>query len=428
MVQNWRLNSKKKAMTGSSNSFVSKFTSPGDNSIIRNEGFEALEYLPAPTRRSERWKYSPITKLLTNSLSTKESDSTVWPQEISPNPVPHLDAYLIVFRNGVFISSLSDLPVSEGVVCSPMSSAGDQVFTNTYHKTEWVGAMNAAYHQDGMYLRVEKNGVLDRPIIVHHLTDGTDAACFPRHLISIAEGAEANVVVWSSATSESTGMNNGVLEAHIASNAHLKIDKICNENGEVFHFSHEQIIQESSSNYSMNTFTIMGHWVRNELNILSNGSGTDSVFNGTFLPTGSEHVDNHTTMDHAHPDGTSSELYRGIMYDNSTGVFNGKIFVRKDAQRTNAYQQNTNIVADKGASINAKPELEIYADDVKCSHGCTVGQFDTEALFYLMSRGIDLKSAKSLLVRAFVGDVLNSVKSEDLRNEIMNLYSEKHNW
>jgi Fe-S cluster assembly protein SufD len=207
-------------MTGSSNNFVSKFTSQDNNSSIRNAGFEALEYLPVPTRKSERWKYSPITKLLSHTLSTKESDNTVWPQEISPNPVPHLNAYLIVLRNGVFISSLSDLPVAEGVVCSPMSSAGDQVFANTYHKTEWVGAINAAYHQDGLYLRVEKNVVLDRPIIIHHLTDGADVACFPRHLISIAEGAEVEVVVWSSATSESTGMYNGVLEAHVASNAH----------------------------------------------------------------------------------------------------------------------------------------------------------------------------------------------------------------
>ena len=408
-------------MTGSSNNFVSKFTSQEDNSRIRNEGFEALEYLPIPTRRSERWKYSPISKLLSHSLTTKESDNTAWPQEISTNPVPHLDAYLIVFRNGVFVASLSDLPVAEGVMCSPLSSTESPVFANTYHKTEWIGAINAAYHQDGLYLRVEKNVVLDRPIIIHHLTDGADVACFPRHLISIAEGSEVEVVVWSSATSESTGMYNGVLEAHVASNAHLKIDKVCNENGEVFHFSHEHIIQESTSKYSMNTFTIEGYWVRNELNILSNGAGTDSVFNGTFMPTGSEHVDNHTTMDHAHPDGTSSELYRGIMYDKSTGIFNGKIFVRKDAQRTNAFQQNTNIVADKGASINAKPELEIYADDVKCSHGAVSGSLDENSIFYLMSRGLNYQQSKELLINGFLLDVIEKITDHEIKNLIKSM-------
>jgi Fe-S cluster assembly protein SufD len=133
-------------------------------------------------------------------------------------------------------------------------------------------------------------------------------------------------------------------------------------------------------------------------------------------------------MDHAHPNGTSSELYRGIMYDKSTGVFNGKVFVRQDAQQTNAFQQNSNIVADKGATINAKPELEIYADDVKCSHGCTVGQFDTEALFYLKSRGIGTDEAKALLVKAYVGDVIAAVDREEVRNEVLRLYSERHGW
>jgi Fe-S cluster assembly protein SufD len=203
---------------------------------------------------------------------------------------------------------------------------------------------------------------------------------------------------------------------------------VCNESGEVFHFSHEHIVQDRDSRVKTNTFTVKGHWVRNELEIVANGAGTDSVFNGAYLPTGSEHVDNHTTMDHAFPNGTSSELYRGIMYGKSTGVFNGKIFVRKDAQKTNAFQQNSNIVADKGATINAKPELEIYADDVKCSHGCTVGQFDTEALFYLKSRGLDTEAAKALLVKAYVSDVLNSVEHEEVRNEILKLYSERHGW
>ena len=196
----------------------------------------------------------------------------------------------------------------------------------------------------------------------------------------------------------------------------------------MFKFSHENISQARDSKVKINTFTVRGHWVRNELEIVAKGPGTDSIFNGAYMPTGSEHVDNHTIMDHAHPNGTSSELYRGIMYDKSTGVFNGKVFVRKDAQQTNAFQQNSNIVADKGATINAKPELEIYADDVKCSHGCTVGQFDKEALFYLKSRGIGAKEAKALLVKAYIGDVLAAVDRDEVRNEIMKLYSEKHGW
>jgi Fe-S cluster assembly protein SufD len=388
--------------------------------------------LPPPTRKSERWKYSPIAKLLNSTLSTDSSEiDSGFSNEIAPNPVEGLEAYRLVFRNGRFDPSLSDLPIAKGVICMPLSevSAEDAPeFKNTYSKTEWVGELNESYHQDGMLLKIARNIKLDRPVLIHHLTDGKDVASFPRHFVRVEEGGEVDVVVWSSATKNSSGMYNGILEASIAPNASLMLEKVCNEDGEIYHFSHENIIQERDSKFKMHTFTVKGHWVRNELEIISRGKGTDSIFNGAFLPTGNEHVDNHTTMDHTSTDGTSSELYRGIMYGTSTGVFNGKVFVRPDAQRTNAFQQNTNIVADRGASINAKPELEIYADDVKCSHGCTVGQFDLDALFYLKSRGIDEKAAKALLVKAFLADVISNVPCTELREEIMKIYKERHGW
>jgi len=388
--------------------------------------------LPPPTRKSERWKYSPIAKLLNSPLSTDSSERVSgFSNEIAPNPVEGLEAYRLVFRNGRFDSSMSDLPIAKGVICMPLSEVSAEEapkFKNTYSKTEWVGELNESYHQDGMFLKIARNIKLDRPVLIHHLTDGKDVASFPRHFVRVEEGGEVDVVVWSSATKNSSGMYNGILEASIAPNANLMLEKICNEDGEIYHFSHENIIQERDSKFKMHTFTVKGHWVRNELEIISRGKGTDSIFNGAFLPTGNEHVDNHTTMDHTSTDGTSSELYRGIMYGTSTGVFNGKVFVRPDAQRTNAFQQNTNIVADRGASINAKPELEIYADDVKCAHGCTVGQFDLDALFYLKSRGIDEKAAKALLVEAFLADVISNVPSTELREEIMKIYTERHGW
>ena len=388
--------------------------------------------LPPPTRKSERWKYSPIAKLLNSPLSTDSSERVSgFSNEIAPNPVEGLEAYRLVFRNGRFDSSMSDLPIAKGVICMPLSEVSAEEapkFKNTYSKTEWVGELNESYHQDGMFLKIDRNIKLDRPVLIHHLTDGKDVASFPRHFVRVEEGGEVDVVVWSSATKNSSGMYNGILEASIAPNANLMLEKICNEDGEIYHFSHENIIQERDSKFKMHTFTVKGHWVRNELEIISRGKGTDSIFNGAFLPTGNEHVDNHTTMDHTSTDGTSSELYRGIMYGTSTGVFNGKVFVRPDAQRTNAFQQNTNIVADRGASINAKPELEIYADDVKCAHGCTVGQFDLDALFYLKSRGIDEKAAKALLVEAFLADVISNVPSTELREEIMKIYTERHGW
>ena len=390
--------------------------------------------LPPPTRKSERWKYSPIAKLLNHeiAISTESAQGfNSWPESLLPNPVLNLDAYLVVFKNGIFEPTLSNLPVSDGVDCVPfskMDQSGSLEFSNGYHHKEWIGELNETYRQDGLSLHVHRNVKVDRPIVIHHLTDGINVASFPKHLIKVDEGGELNVVIWSSATDRSSGMYNGLLEASIGPNAMFSLEKVCNEGGKVFHFSHEYIVQERDSNLKMHTFTIKGDWVRNELEIISRGKGTDSVFNGAYLPLGTEHIDNHTTMDHTSSDCTSSELYRGIMYGKSTGVFNGKVFVRPDAQKTNAFQQNTNIVSDRGSAINTKPELEIYADDVKCAHGCTVGQFDLDALFYLKSRGIDEKAAKALLVEAFLADVLSSVSSTELSTEIMSLYRERHGW
>jgi Fe-S cluster assembly protein SufD len=159
-----------------------------------------------------------------------------------------------------------------------------------------------------------------------------------------------------------------------------------------------------------------------------NGQGAHAELNGAFLPGEGEFVDNHTTVDHRVVHCTSSENYKGILYGKSTGVFNGKVFVRPDAQQTNAYQQNANILASDKASMNAKPELEIYADDVKCSHGCTVGQFDSDALFYARSRGVGLEAAKAMLVHAFIGDVLKGLAVPEVRLEVEHRLAEKHGW
>ena len=422
------MNLKRKDMIGSNDSFISNLQKKHYNADLRSKGREGLESLSAPTRRSERWKYSPISKLLTKSLKSCAGENVVWPEAIMPNPVPHLNAYLMVFRNGFFVSSLSDLPYADGVICTSASQSEYEAIDGTYHEKEWVGAMNAAYHQDGAYIKIDKGVVLDRPIIIHHLTNGEDIASLPRHSVILGDGAEADIILWNSATEDSSGMCNGIFEAHVGKNASLRLEKVCNEHGDIYNFSHESIRQERDSRFVTNNFTVRGSWVRNELCIKSQGEGTDSVFNGAYMPADSDHVDNHTTMDHAFPNCTSSEMYKGIMYDKSTGVFNGKIYVRLDAQKTAAFQQNSNIVASKGATINTKPELEIYADDVKCSHGCTVGQFDEEAMFYLNARGIDEESAKSLLVQAYIGDVLNSVKYEEIKNEVVRLYSERHGW
>ena len=401
---------------------------------VAEAGRAALGRLPVPTRRSERWKYSPLTAMLAQPLNSPEAPHGI-PEDVHVQPIPGLDAYRVVLVNGHVVTEACDLPVAEGVICMPLFQAldegrlqGGDADWSGYHEREWVGALHAAHAQDGVYLELESGVTLDRPLLVHHHVTGYNVAVCPRHRIVMGDQSSAEVVVWHSSSSEATGMVNALLEGHVGRGARLGLDKVQNEQGKIFHLAHEHVTQASDSTFRIHSMTVQGHWVRNELNVAQKGRGAHTVMHGVYLPKDQEHVDNHTTMDHTVPNCTSSELYKGILYDRSTGVFNGKVFVRQEAQQTNAYQQNANIVADQGASINAKPELEIYADDVKCSHGCTVGQFDDEALFYLKSRGIGERAARALMVQAFIGDVLAGMGSEEVAAEVETLLSERHGW
>ena len=417
-----------------SGAFVAGLEPSSGLASLAKAGRQAMADLPVPTRKLERWKYSPLTAMLATPVRTAPA-AEGWPKEVPTNPIPGLDAYRIVLLNGQVVTEACDLPIADGVVCMPLSQAlsegridkGDEDWSK-YHTREWVGAVNAAYAQDGVFLSLDAGVILDRPVLVHLHTTGNNVASCPRHRVQLGSNAHAELVFWSSAPVTASGMVNAVLEGKVGAGGRLGMDKVQFEQGSVFHLAHEHITQDKDSTFRIHTVTVRGHWVRNELNVLQHGSGSHTIMHGAYLPKGQEHVDNHTTMDHTVPHCTSSELYKGILYDRSTGVFNGKVFVREDAQLTNAYQQNANIVADSGASINAKPELEIYADDVKCSHGCTVGQFDEEALFYLKSRGIGDRAARALLVQAFIGDVLEGFGQDEVAQEVEGLLAERHGW
>ena len=249
-----------------------------------------------------------------------------------------------------------------------------------------------------------------------------------RHDIAIEANAKATVIQWSSASADANGSVNALTRVAVGENAQFALDKVQDEEGQIRHVAFEDIRQSRGSRADVHTVTVRGQWVRNDLIFRINGEGAHAELNGTFLPLDGEFVDNHTTVDHRVAHCTSSENYKGILYGKSTGVFNGKVFVRPDAQQTNAYQQNANILASDQASMNAKPELEIYADDVKCSHGCTIGQFDEEALFYARSRGIGMEAAKAMLVHAFIGEVLQGLAVPEVRMEVEHRLAEKHHW
>ena len=385
--------------------------------LRRAESRAGLENMDLPSSRQELWKYTR-----TGSILNKE-----WKHVHKANELPELpqlpgNCYVIVFLNGVWNAALSSIGTPEsGLKIYPLSKATDSelefiqqrlgaLTTETGH---FFTEVNNAFWSDGAVIRVAQNAQVERPIHIINWVSGDQSASTTRHLIEVAQGAEVRVVqsFLNSCTTET--MSNTVTEAHVSANARLTITKIQAEADQGHCFSREQVKQAGDSTVQINTITATGGWVRNDVRVDVEGQNCTTNLYGTYSPEGKELVDNHTVVDHLLPHCESNELYKGIVSGNATGVFNGKVYVRQDAQKTNAFQQNANIVMDDSASMFSKPELEIYADDVKCSHGSTTGQFDEDAVFYLKSRGISETNARRMLVHAFIGDVLDHLEEDE---------------
>jgi Fe-S cluster assembly protein SufD len=247
----------------------------------------------------------------------------------------------------------------------------------------------------------------------------------PRNLIIAEENSQVSVIENFVTLGEQESLINIVTEIVVEKRAIVNHYKIQGETTSNFHVGTTQVLQKENSNFANTTITMGGGIIRNNLNIEMDGEHIESYMNGLFMLNGKSHVDNHTVVDHQKPNGYSNELYKGILDDNSTGVFNGKIYVREDAQKTNAFQTNNNIILSDKATVDTKPQLEIWADDVKCSHGATVGALDEEPLFYLRSRGIPKDKARGLLMFAFATDLLDRIKIEPLRKHVEELIAER---
>ncbi|MES2627717.1 MAG: Fe-S cluster assembly protein SufD [Bacteroidota bacterium] len=398
---------------------------------VVNDALAAIRDLHFPASKDEYWKYTRPTKIVNSTFVLAETDQHI---DINPYKIPGLDAWRIILVNGVFRKDLSELegiPAGleiiglEDAANSPVAAAHlgkiarhDQIFT----------AINTAYATGGVILIAGEKVRNDKPIHIIHLQSADNGISQPRVLIVAKKNSELNVIHSFKSTVSTRTFTNSVVEIEVEQNARLDYNKVQIENEESLILSTEQVHQERDSYFAINTITLNGSWVRNNLNIVIDGENCETHLNGIYPLSAHQHVDNHTLVDHRLPHSVSHELYKGILTDNSTGIFNGKVFVRKDAQKTNAFQQNANILLSENAQVNTKPELEIYADDVKCSHGCTTGQFDEEAIFYLRSRGISEKGAKNMLVYAFAGEVLDKIRVEPLKNHVSQIMAERFNW
>ncbi len=388
----------------------------------RDEATKRIEGLDFPTSKTEYWKYTRINRILKAEYTIAESAANI---DITPFLIKGMENNILVFVNGFYRSDLSTITDQKGVIACPLSEAKKKhakLFASYFSKKvpvdEIFANINTAFHQDGAFIHIEKKQKADHPIHIINLIDGDQIITNPRNLIIGEAFSEGKVVTSYHNLNGRKSFTNAVNECFAAENSFLEFNKLQEENGTSFHIATDQVQQEKSGNFTINTFTFNGDIVRNNLNIAVAGENGYTSLNGFYLPKAKQLVDNHTRVDHLVPHCESHELYRGVIDDKATAVFNGKVMVHRDAQKTNAFQANNNVLLSDDATINSKPELEIYADDVKCSHGSTVGQLDEEAIFYLKARGLSEDSAIRLLLNAFAADVLQHIGIETFRQLI----------
>ena len=383
-----------------------------------------LENSPLPTTRTEAWKFTRLVKIgKVEFQNTHESIASIEPFKIVDS------SCTLVFVNGYFSKELSRHEVPTGVTIEILSEHSSDLSATTLKlEDEIFNSTNTAHLNGGVRISVSSKSVIETPIQIIHVLKGDHVISNFKTIIHAEKFSKSSVVQGFFSESGEGNFCNCTSEINVEDNAFLTIDKVQYESEQSFHISTEEVQQAKNSNFTINTFTLNGGIVRNNLHINVNGENCESHLNGAYLLKNKQHVDNHSIVDHKVPNCESFELYKGVIDDNATGVFNGKVFVRQDAQKINAFQSNGNVLLSDSATINSKPELEIYADDVKCSHGSTTGQLDEEAVFYLRARGLSEKSARQLMVSAFIGEVLEKVENEQVLEFIHGILKDRFDW
>lgn len=372
--------------------------------------------LPIPTTRSEAWKYTRVAKLFAANYTAPSGNANV---EV-PAKLP-FNASRLVFVNGVFRADLSDdLKTQKGVVFDSLQHHLSHGPVKAHYGTvaptteRLFTAMNTSAPTDGLILLVTKGVRLEKPIHVLNIVTDANALIQPRDLLMLHEGAKAEVI-FETIGGSTDSLFNAVRESFVGDGAELTIHLLQNATNGPTQIGFDGVQVQGKGRYSIDTTTLDGSLIRNEVHVALAGPEAHVELNGVYVLNGTTHCDNHTYIGHNVPDCTSDELYKGIVAEKGTGVFNGKVYVKRDAQRTRAYQSNANILQGDDSKVYTKPELEIYADDVKCSHGCTIGRMDEQALFYLRSRGVSEPEARKIMAQAFASDVLERVSNEDWR-------------
>jgi Fe-S cluster assembly protein SufD len=382
-------------------------------SSLRKAALGAFETNGLPTRRDEEWRYTNLAELLAVDWQNAAAGSP----DLSPDSVeaaanPVFACGLLVFADGHAVPGLSTLrapeleltPLPEVRQGGQLGRLGSLVDV----KRQPFAALATALLDDGVSIRIPAGTRLEQPIhlVFVSLAGNTPRVAHPRVFVEAGRGSHAVIVQDHVSLGEGPAFTNAVTELHVGPGAELGFVALQRENDATFHVSTCAAELERDARLRSHVITLGGRLVRNDLSVTLAGEGAEATLNGLFLATGDRLVDNHGRVDHAVPNGASHQLYKGVLADQARGVFRGRVLVRPDAQHTDARQSNPNLLLSDGAEIDSKPQLEIYADDVKCSHGSAIGRVDEDALFYLQARGIDAAEARTLLVRGFAAEVL----------------------
>ena len=384
---------------------------PGWLLALRERALERFEAAGMPTRKDEEFKYTPLTDLAGISLRPLAAG------QAGDSRFATLGTARFVIANGLVAGGGSEL--DEGLLGKIASLDGKLGSSNDGRFCD----LNTALFSDCCVVRASR-GSESAPIWIRHVALGEGGSCYPRVLISVEDGAEATVIETFEG-SDGAYFTNSVTEIRLGERAAVRHERIQAEGSRGIHVATLAVHQEGQSNYTGNNWCFGGRVARTDVNVYLAGSHTETRLNGVYVGTGQQLIDNHTRVDHAEPDGRSFEVYKGILADKARGVFNGKIFVYQDAQRTDAKQTNQAVLLGPNAGVDSKPQLEIFADDVKCTHGATVGALSEEALFYLRSRGIREAEARGLLIRAFAAGAFEQISVDAVREAVEELLSAK---
>ena len=402
----------------------------------RARALKVFEDKGFPTKKDELWKYTSLEALIREDYSLfPKSEINIELKDVKKYFLYDTDTYKVIFIDGVYSPFLSNTTHDGLDVClmsAALSKPKYRDLINTYFNKiapsdESLTSLNTSYAKEGAFVYIPKKTVAEKPIEIIHFSSGVQDSLWlqPRNLIVIDKNSQVQIIERHQSLKEHAVVTNSVTEIYVHEEAFVDYYKLQNDLTTASLIDNTFIQQEKNSHASVHTFSLGGKLIRNNLRFLHKGKHILSTLKGLTILQGKQHVDHSTMVHHSQPNCESHQDYKGIFSERSEGVFNGQILVDKIAQKTNAFQQNNNVLLDDKATVNSKPQLEIFADDVKCSHGCTIGQMDEEALFYLRTRGIPKKEARALMTYAFANNVLESVQLPSLKKRINDQIAKK---